>query len=181
MNLPRAVLLALALSSGACFVPSMPAGHMAVGPATPHPNVVVAPEKAPGTLVLGPSVDNDFVIPATGSVREVPVHGWRATLEAAFHSAFSAPSSDRKLEILEARLSFAPAAVSRGATAAVTATIAFKARVLDGHDVELGIVAGTAQAKEANVSVTEAAMTDSAAKAVESLYEALTAELLAKN
>jgi hypothetical protein len=154
--------------------------NLGVEPASPRPNVLVAADKTPSALILAPGITDDFVIPPTGSVHQVPVHGWRQTLDAGFHSAFPAGGSGRKLELMEAELAFSPAAVGMGGTRAVVATIRFKARLLDASGSELGVVAGTAAAKEADVSPTVPAMTDNAAKAVESLYEGLTAELLAK-
>jgi hypothetical protein len=154
--------------------------HLAVGPSSPRPNVVLAEGKTPGEILLTPGVSDDFVIPGNASVNQIPVHGWRQTLEAGFHNAFPSGAGKRKLELLSAELTFAPAAVGRGGTAAVVATIRFKARTLDGSGKELGVVAGTVQAREPNVSPTEAGMTDNASKAVEALYEMLTAELLAK-
>lgn len=154
--------------------------NLAVGPASPRPNVVVAQEKAPGALVLGPVIHDEFVVPHTASVNEVPVKGWRGTLERGFQSGFGSLHGTRKLEILEAELTFAPAAVGPGGTGAVVALIRFKARVSDASGKELGVLAGTARAREANTSASEEGMTDSASKAVEALYEMLTAELLAK-
>ena len=155
-------------------------GHLAVGPASPRPNVIVAPEKAPVSLVLAPTVPDDFVIPDSGSVNEVPVKSWRQTLTAGFQSAFPRGGVGRRLEILQAELSFGPAAVGRGGTAAVIAQIRFKARLFDETGNEIGALAGTSHAREANVSASEAGMTDNATKAVESLYEVLATELIAK-
>jgi hypothetical protein len=155
--------------------------HLAVGPAAPRPNVMLAQDKTPAALVLDPGIADTFVIPGTGSVNSVPVRGWRGTLEAGFRSAFPPGSpTGRKLELIEAELTFAPAAVGFGGTAAVRANIRFKARVLDASGKEIGVLAGNAAAREANVSASEAGMTDNASKAVEALYEVLATELLAK-
>jgi len=174
------VLAAAALAAG-CFSPMHAAPLLGVGLGAPRPNVMVAPDKTPAALVLAAGIADSFVIQATGSVHEVPVRAWRQTLEAGFHSAFPSGSAERKLELLNADLAFSPAAVSHGATAAVVATIRFKARVLDASDKPLAAIAGTVEAREAAVTPSEAAMTDNASKAVEALYEKLTAELLAKN
>ena len=156
-------------------------GHLAVGPASPHPNVILAAAKTPGTLVLGPAVSDNFTVAGTASVNEVPVSGWRSTINTGFRNAFpSAVENGRKLELMQADLSFAPAAVGRGGTAAVVATIRFKARVVDATG-ERGVLAGTVHAREANTSASEEGMTDNAAKAIEALYEMLTAELLQKS
>jgi hypothetical protein len=164
----------------ACSLTLVACWHLAVGPSSPRPNVVIAQGKAPSALVLAPAIADDFVIAKTGSVNEVPVRGWRHTLESGFKSAFPTPGDGRKLELMEAELSFAPAAVGMGGTAAVWAQIRFKARAVDASGNELGVLAGTVKAKEANVSATEAGMTENASKAVESLFEVLTAELLSK-
>jgi hypothetical protein len=156
--------------------------HLEVGPASPRPNVMLAADRVPAALVLSRGVIDDDVIPATGSVNEVPVHGWRGTLATGFHNAFAAPGSlGRKLELLEAELSFAPAAAGYGGTAAVVAQIRFKARLLDAQGKELGALANTVKAREPNTSATEQGMTINAAKAVEALYEMLASDLLAKN
>ena len=55
--------------------------HLAVGPASPRPNVMLAQDKSPATLVLAPGIPDQFVIPSTGSVNKVPVRGWRTTLD----------------------------------------------------------------------------------------------------
>jgi hypothetical protein len=142
---------------------------------------MVAPEKAPVALVLSPAVQDDYVIPSTGSIRDVPVKSWRTTLTSGFQSAFPATGgSGRRLELLEASLSFAPAAVSMNGTAAVVAQIRFKARLFDATGTEVGSLAGTAQAREANTSATEGGMTTNAAKAVEAMYEGLAVELFSK-
>jgi hypothetical protein len=144
--------------------------------------VIVAPEKLPAAIVLDPAIRDEFVIPGTGSVRQVTVRSWRTTLTAGYQSAFlTAGSSGRRLLLLKADLSFGPAAVSSAGTAAVFAAIRYQAKLLDSSGNELGAIAGNAQAREANTSVREAAMTDNASKAVEALYEALAADLLSKN
>jgi hypothetical protein len=175
------VFVFVALIAGAC-VPGLtiPGSHLAVGPATPRPNVAIAPEKRPAKLVLGPAVADAYVVPKTGSVNEVPVRGWRGTLEAGYASAFPAAPTGRTLTIEEAELSFSPAAAGPGGTAAVYAVIRFKARVVDETGTKGGELAGTAQAREADVSPTEEGMTDNAAKAVEAMYEVIVAELLSK-
>jgi hypothetical protein len=150
---------------------------LSVGPSSPHPNVMINATDAPSALVLADNIQEIYVIPGTGSVNPVNVTGWRTTLEAGFHNAFpdGADSSGRKLEILEASLSFSPRAVGAAGTAAVSANIRFKARLVSASGEELGVLAATAQAPEAitNVSGT----TDNAAKAVEAMYEMLATKL----
>lgn len=153
--------------------------NLAVGPSSPRPNVMVGPEAVPAELVLDPAIPDNFVIPATASVNQVPVRSWRHTLDTGYHSAFPSPgSSGRRLQLLEAALSFAPAAVSMHGTAAVVASIRFKARLVDPSGAEVAKLAGTVEAREANVTPSEQGMTDNAMKAVEALYEKLAAELL---
>jgi hypothetical protein len=168
------VIVAISLLAVGC-------GKLAVGPSAPHPNVMVAADAAPAGLVLGAAIADNYTIPKTASVNAVPVKGWRQTLDAGYRSAFpAAGGSGRRVELLEAELGFAPAAVSMAGTAAVIASIRFKARLLDPTGGELAALAGTVEAREANVSPSEQGMTDNAKKAVEALYEKLAKELLAK-
>jgi hypothetical protein len=156
--------------------------NLAVGPSSPRPNVMVGPEAVPADLVLDPAIPDKFVIPGTASVNQVPVRSWRQTLNTGYHSAFPSPgSAGRRLQLLEAGLSFAPAAVSTYGTAAVIASIRFKARLVDSSGAEVARLAGTVEAREANVSPSERGMTDNAMKAVEALYEKLATELLQKS
>jgi hypothetical protein len=142
---------------------------------------MVAPENTPAGVVLGSAIQDNFVIPGTASVGQVPVRSWRQTLELGYRSAFPVVGgSGRRIEIIEAALSFAPAAVSKQGTAAVVASIRFKARMLDASGGELAALAGTVEAREANVSPSEQGMTDNAMKAVEALYEKLASDLLPK-
>jgi hypothetical protein len=158
---------------------------LTVGPGSPRPNVIVAAEKLPASLVLDPAILDDFVIPSTGSGSEVTVRSWRTTLTAGYQSAFPTPgTSGRQLVLLKAELSFAPAAVSgggRGGTAAVIAAVRYQAKLLDSSGNELGAIAGNAQAREPNINLREPGMTDNASKAVDALYEALVVDLLSKN
>jgi len=172
---PLRLLAALACSLfvSACW-------NLSVGPSSPRPNILLTADKTPARLVMGPAVKNEFTIPDTASVNEVPVRGWRVTLEYGFRNAFPQATSGRTLELIEAELSFGPAAVGRGGTAAVVGAIRFKARVLDASGAEVGALAGTATAREANTSASEEGMTRNAQLAVEALYEKVAAELLIK-
>jgi hypothetical protein len=154
--------------------------QLAVGPANPRPNVMMAAGSAPAELRLDESVRDEYVIPGNGSIGEVPVTGWRNTLTRGFRNAFTASeASGPKLQLINADLSFSPAAVSgAGTTVAVTATIRFRARLVDASGAELGALAGTVHAREATASATPQGMTDNAAKAVEALYEELAAKLV---
>ena len=166
-------VLAVVLSVGGC--------SLAVGPGSPRPNVMIAADKTPSTLVLGNDVRDAYSIPGHGSMKEVDVRGWRGTLERGFQSGFPGGNSGRKLELIAAELSFSPAAVSGTAgTSAVFAAIRFKARLLDASGAEVGVLAGTASSGEANASPSEEGMTDSASKAVSAMYEQLSTELLSK-
>ena len=177
-HLARAAGLALLASLLGC-------ADLTVGPSSPQPNILVAQRLAPSTLVLGPAIKDDFLIPATRSVSEVPVQAWRQTLTTGFRNAFPAARGEpgRKLELLEAELSFGPAAVSPqmfDRTTAVYATIRFKARLLSPSGEEEAAIAGTVHSREANVSATTEGMTESAMKVVEALYERLATDLVSR-
>lgn len=155
---------------------------LAVGPASPRPNVMTASGKGPSELVLGPGVSDEFIIPGGGGIDEVPVRAWRGTLTTGFANAFRASTARgiRKLELVEAQLSFSPLAVdARHHVASVVATIRYKSRLVDGAGNET-LLAGTVHAREPDPSPTEAGMTDNASKAVEALFEELNEKLLAK-
>jgi hypothetical protein len=164
-----ACLLAMAFALAGCV--------LNVGPSSPRPNVMIRASDAPTELTLAPNIQESYVIPRSASINQVNVTGWRTTLEAGFHNAF--PSGDaqsgKRLEILEADLSFSPRAVGEGGTAAVSANIRFKARLVGPSGEELGALAGTAQAREAITNVN--GTTDNASKAVEAMYELLVAKL----
>jgi uncharacterized lipoprotein YbaY len=148
---------------------------LSVGPSSPHPNVMVRADDAPAALALGPSVQESFVIPRTGAINPVNVTGWRTTLENGFHNAFPEGGGGRTLEILQADLGFSPRAINQAGTAAVSANIRFKARLLSATGEELGVLAGTAQAPE--VATRPGDTTANAGKAVEAMYEMLANQL----
>jgi len=177
-HLARACALALLASPLGC-------ADLTVGPSAPQPNILVPQKLAPASLVLGPAIKDDFLIPATRSVSEVPVQRWRQTLTTGFRNAFPAARGEpgRKLELIEAELSFGPAAVSPqmfDRTTAVYATIRFKARLLSAAGEEEAAIAGTVHSREANVSATTEGMTESAMKVVEALYERLATDLVSR-
>lgn len=179
---PRAWALALAFAVGASL---LGCADLTVGPSTPRPNVLVAQRLAPTSLVLGPAIKDEFLVPATRSVSEVPVQSWRQTLTSGFRNAFPAARGEpgRRLELLEAELSFGPAAVSPqmfDRTTAVYGTIRFKARLLSASGEEEATIAGTVHSREANVSATPEGMTESAMNVVEALYERLATDLLSR-
>lgn len=148
-----------------------------VGPSSPRPNVLMHASDAPAGLVLAQGVQETYVIPRTGSINQINVSGWRTTLEAGFHNAFPTETAQngRQLEILQAELGFSPRAVGPGGTAAISANVRFKARLLGPSHEELGIFVGTAQAREAITSVS--GTTDNASKAVEAMYELIANEI----
>jgi hypothetical protein len=169
----------------ALFVPALGCADLTVGPSAPQPNILVPQKLAPASLVLGPAIQDDFLIPATRSVSEVPVQRWRQTLTTGFRNAFPAARGEpgRKLELIEAELSFGPAAVSPqmfDRTTAVYGTIRFKARLLSATGEEEAAIAGTVHSREANVSATTEGMTESAMKVVEALYERLATDLVSR-
>lgn len=156
-----------------------------VGPSAPQPNILVPQKLAPASLALGPAIKDEFLIPATRSVSEVPVQSWRQTLTTGFRNAFPAARGEpgRKLELIEAELSFGPAAVSPqmfDRTTAVYGTIRFKARLLSASGEEEAAIAGTVHSREANVSATTEGMTESAMKVVEALFERLATDLISR-
>lgn len=156
--------------------------NLTVVPTTPKPNVALSADSAPAALKLADSVKDEFSTTEEGGVMAVPVKGWRSTLTKGFESAFNPSGKEgRTLEILMADLSFAPAAVAANHNVvAVRAQIRFKARLLAADGTELGIVAGTAEARDANTSPSSETMTANAAQAVETMYEGLTSELIQK-
>lgn len=170
------IVVAVALFAG-CGRP-----NVTVVPTTPKPNVAVSADSAPAALKLHDSIKDDFTTSEDGGVMAVPVKGWRSTLTNGFESAFSPSGKQgRTLEILSADLSFAPAAVAANHNVvAVRAQIRYKARLLSEDGSELGIIAGTADARDANSSPKSETMTSNAAQAVEAMYEALTVELIQK-
>ncbi len=136
-SVPRMRVALCVLVAASLLVPGC--ANLAVGPSSPRPNVMVGPEVVPADLVLDPAIPDNFVIPATASVNQVPVRSWRQTLNTGYHSAFPLPgSSGRQMQLLAAELSFAPAAVSMHGTAAVVASIRFKARLVDSSGAEVG-------------------------------------------
>src|SRR5262249_32181194 len=79
--------------------------------------------------------------------------------------------SHNVLVVREAELTFGPAALSTGGTAAVRATIRFKSSVTDADGRELGRISGEVYARDAATSPTAAAMTANASQAIEAMYE----------
>jgi hypothetical protein len=113
-------------------------GNLRVDPASPRPNVDLAAAISPASLTLDASIRDSFVIPRTPSVNEVPVSGWRGTLTRGFDAGFKGGASGRVLVLREAELSFGPAAIGMGGTAAVRAHIRFKSSLVDPSGAELG-------------------------------------------
>lgn len=154
-----------------------------VGPLNPKPNVMVRPDIAPSRLVVDASVKDSFVISHPGAYLDVHVTGWRQSLQNGFGNAFPAgATSGRTLELLQANLSFAPAAASTWGVAAVVAMIRFKARLVDRTGTEVASLAGTAQARELLPTPTgpaDEALARNAAEAIEALYEQLSERLIA--
>jgi hypothetical protein len=152
-------------------------GNLRVNAATPHPNVDLPAALSPKKLELAPAIADAFVIPKTDAVNQVPVTGWRTTLARGFESGFKDSASQLVLQLREADLSFGPAALGRGGTAAVRARIRFKSSLLDASGKEVGRVFGEVEARDAATSPTPEAMTANASQAVEAMYEAIAAKL----
>ncbi|MEO6777093.1 MAG: hypothetical protein ABI467_29450 [Kofleriaceae bacterium] len=146
-------------------------GNLRVDPASPRPNVDLPAASAPGRVELAPAILDSFVIPKTGSVNQVPVTGWRGTLLRGFQSGFGTGSSGQVLVLREAELTFGPAAIGTGGTAAVRARIRFKSSLSDASGTEVGRISGEVSARDAATSPTPEAMTANAAQAVEAMYE----------
>jgi hypothetical protein len=172
MKLPsrRFALLALSLSM------LLPACALEVYEGNPRPNV---PSSTPlsAQLLIAPSVPDTHVIPGDGDVRDVSVQKWHSTLARGFQAAFNPSGKDMALALDRADLRFVPAAVTaqRG-TAAVRAQITYKGKLLKGTK-ELVSFAGTAEAKSATASLD--GLTANASSAVETMYEAIAAKVLA--
>jgi hypothetical protein len=152
--------------------------NLTVMPSSPTPAAAISQARAPSTLVLAQGIANDFVTPQANGVTEVPVKGWRDTLTAGFQNAYPNGSSGRTLAFDLAELSFAPAAVdSQHGVRAIRAQIKFKVRVLDAAGAEVAIVTGRVEAPEANTAPRSESMTTNVRKAVEVLFEAITAKM----
>jgi hypothetical protein len=157
---------------------SMLGAELRVDPASPHPNIDLLPTQMPHTLELDPSIMDAFVVPKTDAVNEVPVSGWRSTLMRGFTSGFIGGSSHRSLRLRDLQLSFSPVALGPGGTAAVRATIRFKASVLDENGEEVERESGEVSARDAATRPTPEAITANASQAVEAMYEAIAVKIV---
>jgi hypothetical protein len=160
----------VALCTGAC-------GNLRVDPASPRPNVNISPDITPIKLTLDPEIPDNFVIPETPAVNQVPVNGWRGTLTAAFHNAFKGGASDRVLILRVAALSFGPAVLSETGTEAVRARLRFKASVTNASGQELSRISGDVVSRDAATTASPEAMTASASQATEAMYEQIADKL----
>jgi len=174
--LVRTLFLMLLFTLGACF--HLPHPNLRVDPAAPRPNVDLPAAEAPSKLQIDDSIVDQFVIPKSDSVNAVPVSGWRSTLTRGFESGFKGGSSGLVLQIREAELTFAPAALVGGVTAAARARIRYKASLLDPSGKELVRLSGDADAHDAVTQPQPPALTANAAQAVEAMYEKIAAELV---
>ena len=145
--------------------------------ASPRPNVDLPAGISPTKLDLDASIADAFVIPKTDAVNQVPVTGWRTTLTRGFDSGFKGSSTQLVLQLREADLSFGPAALYTGGTAAVYARVRFKSSVIDGAGKEVQRIAGEVVARDAATSPTPEAMTANASQAVEAMYESIAAKI----
>lgn len=169
-------LTTLFLTLGACF--HIPRPDLRVDPASPRPNVDLPAAAAPSKLQLDDSIVDQFVIPKSDSVNAVPVSGWRSTLTHGFESGFKGGTSGLVLQIREADLTFAPAALIGGVTAAARARIRYKASLLDPSGKEIARLSGDADAHDVATRPQPSALTANAAQAVEAMYEAIAAALV---
>jgi len=93
-------------------------------------------------------------------------------------SGFSGGSSHRSLRLRLVQLSFSPVALGPGGTAAVRATIRFKASVLDENGEEVERESGEVSARDAATRPTPEAITANASQAVEAMYETIAAKIV---
>ena len=157
-------------------------GTLSVGAGAPRPNVMVAVDKQPSTLVLDPGILDASEIPPIGAIPTVEVRDWRQSLTAGYQSAFPAGApAGVTLVLLKAELSFAPASAGRHEVTTMQAMVRFQARLLDAAGNELGTLAGTALAPGATASFNERDLSANAATAVEALYERLATDLLSRS
>ncbi|MBK8168715.1 MAG: hypothetical protein IPK60_00040 [Sandaracinaceae bacterium] len=164
------------LAYGALVVSVAGCATARVRPVSPRPNLVIAADNAPAAIRFGAEVHDDFVIPGNSSIGEVRVDAWTWTLTEAFRNGFRRyQSSSRRISLDAADLSFSPASVNGiGGTVAVTATIRYRARLLDARGATLAETAGTVHARD--VTTSASGLTDNAAQAVEAMFEALARE-----
>jgi hypothetical protein len=149
----------------------------------PRPNVDLPPSKQSLRLDFGPEVLDAFKAPSRGGVRETEVTEWRTTLARGFQGAFDASAplvwgggpADRVLQIVEASLELAPAAVSVYGVVAVTAHVRYKARLLDAQGNVLRRSTRTVSSKRATTD--PHGTTTVAADAVASMFEAMAQDL----
>ncbi len=153
-------------------------GNLRVDPASPRPNVDLPSAMSPAAVTLAPGIPDQVVIPKTPSVNAVPVSGWRTTLTRAFENGFKGGSKERVLVLREAELTFGPAALGPGGTAAVRAHIRFKSTVADPSGNELIRIFGEVEARDAATVPTAEAMTANAAQATEAMYEQIAKKIL---
>jgi hypothetical protein len=95
-----------------------------------------------------------------------------------FTSGFNGGSSHRSLRLRDLQLSFSPVALGPGGTAAVRATIRFKASVLDENGEEVERESGEVSARDAATRPTPEAITANASQAVEAMYEAIAVKIV---
>jgi hypothetical protein len=149
--------------------------HLDVRRGAPHPNVVFDSRLAPSQLVIGPGVEDTFIVPNTGAIYQVNVFEWRDTIQAGYDDAFPPGGTGSTLEITRAELSFIPEAVdASGVTRAARAQIRFQARVTDASGVTQQF-ADTVTAREALTDISGTIPTANAAVAVEAMYESIAA------
>jgi hypothetical protein len=170
LNLFPTVAAAAILLTAAC-------GNLRVNAASPRPNVDLPAAISPVKLDLDPAIVDEFVIPKTDAVNQVPVTGWRSTLSKGFENGFKGGSSTFVLQLREADLSFGPAAIGPGGTAAVRARIRFKSSIVDASGKELARVGGEVVARDAATSPSPEGMTANASEAVEAMYEGIAAKI----
>jgi hypothetical protein len=153
-----------------------------VGTVAPRPNINLAKHTQKLALRFGKNVANDYTLDRANGIGPTEVSDWRGSLTTGFRNAFAdsyalgGESGDIVLEIQEAELGWAPAAVAGdGYVAAGRAQIRYKARLVNGTSVTP--TSGTAESKQAVTSMADAPL--AASSAIETMYEEVSEKLLA--
>jgi hypothetical protein len=153
-----------------------------VGTMAPRPNINLAKHTQTLALRFGKNVANDYTLDRANGIGPTEVSDWKGSLTTGFRNAFAesyamgGENGDMILEIQEAELGWAPAAVAGdGYVAAGRAQIRYKARLVKGASITP--TSGTAESKQAVTSMADAPL--AASSAIETMYEEVSQKLLA--
>ena len=177
----RWLLLAIALSTTAL---TTGCGGLDVTLVEPRPNVNMVKQTGSLSIAFGAGVKDEFIVPDGNGLPSTEVDHWRASLRNGFINAYKdaftlAPQNgDATIEIQEADLSWAPAAVAgTGTVMAITAQIRYKARLTKDGGKTVIPISGTVESKKAVTRANDAS--GGASNAIESLYEDMTNKFFA--